>query len=59
MKKYEVIYGGGEDPFTCPFDGARTDPVENDGKIYIEKCLECSKVLAFDFDEEVSYELYV
>ena len=47
------IYLGDEDgPFTCPVDGARTDTVETDGKIYMERCLQCNKIFAFEIEEE-------
>lgn len=49
-----VIYGGNEGPFTCPEDGARTNTIEDDGRIYIERCLACNKIFAFDafYDED-------
>jgi hypothetical protein len=55
MEMPDTIYGGSEDaPFTCPFDGARTNTVETDGRIFMERCLSCNKIFAFDslYDEE-------
>ena len=49
MKIPDIIYGGDEDgPFTCPVDGARTNTVETDGRIFLEKCVKCNEVFAFD-----------
>lgn len=55
MEIPNIIYGGSEDaPFTCPEDGARTNTVETDGRIFMERCLSCNKIFAFDslYDEE-------
>jgi hypothetical protein len=58
MKIPNTIYGGGEDPFTCPEDGARTNTVETDGRIYLERCPACNKIFAFDafYDDEEDEE---
>ena len=52
MQIPDDVYGCGEDPFTCPFDGSRTTPVKDNGKIYMEFCLNCGMTIAFDGEEE-------
>ena len=42
----------GDDPFTCPYDGARTDQISDNNVIYQEKCRFCEAVFNFEFDDE-------
>jgi hypothetical protein len=44
-----------DQPFTCPYDGARTDFVDAVGDQYVERCLECKRVFYFEFDNDEEY----
>jgi len=48
----DVFIADPDAPFTCPYDGARTDAVGDNGVIYRERCPECKTLLYFEFDEE-------
>lgn len=38
--------------FHCPYDGARTEAVSDNGVIYKERCLSCSKIFNFEIESE-------
>jgi hypothetical protein len=48
----DVFIADPEAPFTCPYDGARTDAVSDNGIVYKERCLHCNQVIYFEFDDE-------
>ena len=41
----------GDQPNTCPYDGARTDMIEDRGDHTIDECLLCHRVFNFWHDE--------
>jgi len=43
-----------DEPFTCPYDGTRTEMVRAHGGLYVEKCPCCTRELYFEFDELTS-----
>ena len=48
----DVFIADPDQPFTCPYDGARTGAVSNNGVIYKEQCLHCKQLIYFEFDDE-------
>ena len=48
----DVFIADPDQPFTCPYDGARTDAVSSNGVIYQEQCLHCKQLIYFEFDDE-------
>lgn len=41
-----------DQPNSCPFDGARTDQLEQRENYTVEKCLHCGKLFNFWNDED-------
>jgi len=48
----DVFIADADAPFTCPYDGAQTEAVSDNGIIYVEQCLHCKQTINFEFDEE-------
>lgn len=48
----DVFIADPDTPFTCPYDGARTEAVSDNGIVYKERCLHCDQVIYFEFDDE-------
>jgi hypothetical protein len=48
----DIFIADPDAPFTCPYDGARTDAVSNNGTVYKERCLHCGDLFYFEFDED-------
>jgi hypothetical protein len=48
----DIFIADSDQPFTCPYDGARTEAVSNNGFIYVERCTCCSRTINFEFDDE-------
>jgi hypothetical protein len=52
MSEILTFIADDDQPFTCPYDGARTMPVSDNGVVYTERCIECNKLFNFDISED-------
>ena len=49
----EIVFSVDHDqPFTCPYDGARTEFLDAVGNQFVEACPHCGQVFKFEFDDE-------
>ena len=48
----DVFIADPDQPFTCPYDGARTEMVSASQFLHIEQCPCCNRVITFEFDYE-------
>jgi hypothetical protein len=48
----EIFIADQDQPFTCPYDGARTEMVGASGFLHIEQCPCCMRTIYFEFDRE-------
>lgn len=52
MNEILTIIAENDSPFTCPYDGARTEFLGVSNNVYAEACPHCGNVFNFEFDEE-------
>ena len=45
----EIFIADSDQPFTCPYDGARTEMVGASGFLHIEQCPCCNRKIYFEF----------
>jgi transcription elongation factor Elf1 len=48
----ETFSADSDQPFTCPYDGARTEYVDAVDNECIEACPHCGQIFKFEFDKE-------
>ena len=47
----EIFIADDDQPFTCPYDGARTEWAGASGFLHIEQCPCCMRTIYFEFDK--------
>jgi transcription elongation factor Elf1 len=52
----ETFIADPDTPFTCPYDGTRTEYVDVVNNQYVEACPCCGQIFNFEFDEEDYHE---
>jgi hypothetical protein len=48
----DIFVADPDQPFTCPYDGARTEMVSAHAFLHIEKCPCCMRTIYFEFDDD-------